>query len=355
MAYSNISILTDQNLSFQVYDFIQLSHDANNYIIGRVVSYNPSTGDLTFTPIKFYGSGSYNTWNISLTGDPGEGVTGSSGTSGTSGTSLRVSNSGPDRILRFGPDGQIIYGATNLTFDGRTLSIDPFEYSTGENPVYRIVYHNDGTAGTAGIVVRGPIVGQPYDGIIENRVPHEYQHQFVVGGNNIAHIDSQGLDVQQALIANGGVYFNGLEEGNSENKFLVWDSSTSGNGLAGEIRWKTISGSPGGSGSSGTSGTSGINGFLKDWETGNEIIVNSNEQLTFSGDYVLENSEMLIESTETEIEYSTNKYFRKEGKIFIGGNLLVKDSYIENNGLISVGGQVILMGNSQIEGTGIII
>jgi hypothetical protein len=53
--------------------------------------------------------------------------------------------------------------------------------------------------------------------------------------------------------------------------------------------------------------------------------------------------------------YSTNKSFKKEGKIFIGGNLLVKDSYIENNGQISVGGEVILIGDSQIEGTGIII
>jgi len=357
MSYSNITLITDPNLSFEQYDFIQLSHDANNYIIGRVVSYNSSTGDLTFTPIKFYGSGSYNTWNISLTGDPGEGVT---GTSGTSGTSLSVLQPGPNKVLRFGPDGHTIYGATNLTFDGRTLSIDPFEFSTGGNPIYRIVYHSDGTAGTAGIVVRGPVPGQPYDGIIENRVPHDYQHQFVVGANNIAHIDAQGLHVQQGLIADNGIYFQYLEQDNSQTRFLVWDPSTSG-GLQGKVKWATsgasgASGSSGSSGISGTSGTSGINGFLKDWETGNSnIIVRSTDQLVCSGDYVLENSEMLIESTATEIEYSTNKYFRKEGKIFIGGNLLVKDSYIENNGLISVGGQVILMGNSQIEGTGIII
>ena len=54
-------------------------------------------------------------------------------------------------------------------------------------------------------------------------------------------------------------------------------------------------------------------------------------------------------------QYSSNKYFKKEGSIFIGGNFLVKDSIIENNGKISVGGEVILIGNSQIEGTGIII
>ena len=55
------------------------------------------------------------------------------------------------------------------------------------------------------------------------------------------------------------------------------------------------------------------------------------------------------------IQYSTNKYFKKEGSIFIGGNLLLKDSRIENNGKISVGGEVILIGESQITGTGTII
>jgi len=58
---------------------------------------------------------------------------------------------------------------------------------------------------------------------------------------------------------------------------------------------------------------------------------------------------------EDEIQYSTNKSFKKEGTLFIGGNLLLKDSVIENNGKISVGGEVILIGNSSIEGTGTII
>jgi hypothetical protein len=55
------------------------------------------------------------------------------------------------------------------------------------------------------------------------------------------------------------------------------------------------------------------------------------------------------------VEYSPNKYFKKQGSIFIGGNLLLKDSYIENNGKISVGGEVILIGESGITGTGTII
>ena len=55
------------------------------------------------------------------------------------------------------------------------------------------------------------------------------------------------------------------------------------------------------------------------------------------------------------IQYAPNKYFKKEGTIFIGGNLLLKDSRIENNGKIYVGGEVILIGESQITGTGTII
>jgi hypothetical protein len=57
----------------------------------------------------------------------------------------------------------------------------------------------------------------------------------------------------------------------------------------------------------------------------------------------------------TQYVLQPNKSFKKEGTLFIGGNLLLKDSVIENNGLISVGGEVILIGNSSIDGTGTII
>jgi hypothetical protein len=91
------------------------------------------------------------------------------------------------------------------------------------------------------------------------------------------------------------------------------------------------------------------------WNYNQEYRVGKTEQLTFSGDYVLENTYLFVEGDTTEVEYSSNKSFKKEGTIYIGGNLLVKDSYIENDGKISVGGEVILIGNSQITGTGIII
>ena len=91
------------------------------------------------------------------------------------------------------------------------------------------------------------------------------------------------------------------------------------------------------------------------WNKDKEYVLRNTEQLTFSGDYILEDSALYIDGGDEEVEYSADKSFKKEGKIFIGGNLLVKDSYIENNGLISVGGEVILIGDSRIEGTGTII
>ena len=198
MPYSNISLITDSNLLFQQYDFIQVSHDENNYIIGRVVSYDGNSGSLTFTPLQVQGSGTYSTWNVSLSGPPGiSGTSGSTGTSGTSGTS----------------------------------------------------------------------------------------------------------------------------------------------------------------GSTGTSGTSGSTNLLSSigWNISKEYQIGNTEQLTFAGDYILDNSDLYIEGSEENIEYAQDKLAKKTGKIYIGGNLIIKDSSIENNGEIGVGGSVILIGNSQITGTGIII
>ena len=91
------------------------------------------------------------------------------------------------------------------------------------------------------------------------------------------------------------------------------------------------------------------------WNKDKEYILRNTEQLTFSGDYILENAALLIEGSDEEVEYSANKSFKREGTIFIGGNLLLKDSYIENNGKMSVGGEVILIGEAGITGTGTII
>lgn len=259
MSYPNIVLNTDPNLAFRQHDFIQIVHDENNYIDARIINYNVNTGELIAIPLEYHGSGSFSTWTISLSGEPGtdggSGTSGISGTSGTSGSSLNVVGAGPDRLLRFGPDGQTIYGAAHLTFDGRTLSIDPSEYTPVGSNVHRIVYHNDGTAGTAGIIVRGSEFGEAYDGIIENVVPRNYQHRFVVGQQFIAHIDSEGIHSQNGLRVDGTeIYFSSIPENNDTDviRYLTLDPDDDGDG-AGRVQWTT-------SGASGTSGTSGVSG-----------------------------------------------------------------------------------------------
>ena len=49
-------------LAFVANDFVQASYDADNYIIGRVVSYNIGTGVLIITPYDYKGSGTYTSW-----------------------------------------------------------------------------------------------------------------------------------------------------------------------------------------------------------------------------------------------------------------------------------------------------
>ena len=95
MPYANLTFTVQTNLSFSVNDFVQLTANANNYIIGRVVSYNPSTGALVITPLQSVGSGTYSSWTAALTGPWGSsGTAGTSGTVGTSGNRGSANSSG---------------------------------------------------------------------------------------------------------------------------------------------------------------------------------------------------------------------------------------------------------------------
>ena len=95
MPYANLTFTVQTNLSFLANDFVQLTANANNYIIGRVVSYNPATGALVITPLQSVGSGTYSSWTASLTGPWGSsGTAGTSGTVGTSGARGSANTSG---------------------------------------------------------------------------------------------------------------------------------------------------------------------------------------------------------------------------------------------------------------------
>ena len=95
MPYSNVTFTVSQNLSYVAGDFVQLSYDADNYVIGTVVSYSDITGVMVITPIKSVGTGTYSIWNVSLTGNAGSsGTNGTSGTSASSGTSATSGDAG---------------------------------------------------------------------------------------------------------------------------------------------------------------------------------------------------------------------------------------------------------------------
>lgn len=102
-------------------------------------------------------------------------------------------------------------------------------------------------------------------------------------------------------------------------------------------------------------GSFNVSGFttnVKHWEENKTKILNSDETLVISGDYVLKNTNLQLtnESSITIGDLTFNKY----AQIYIGGNLLLINSNIINNGLISVAGASIFSGNSTITGTGII-
>ena len=95
---ANITLTINTNLAYIAGDYVQLSNNANNYIVGKVVSYNPSTGSITISPTLSVGSGTYGTWGINLSGSNGtagtNGTSGGASSAGTSGTSGSAGTTG---------------------------------------------------------------------------------------------------------------------------------------------------------------------------------------------------------------------------------------------------------------------
>ena len=95
--YSNLTFTITAGLSFNTNDFVKVAHDNANYITGRVVSYNPTNGQLIVTPYEVVGGGTYSSWTVTLTGFNGSsGTFGTAGTAGTHGTSASSGTSGTD-------------------------------------------------------------------------------------------------------------------------------------------------------------------------------------------------------------------------------------------------------------------
>jgi hypothetical protein len=92
----------------------------------------------------------------------------------------------------------------------------------------------------------------------------------------------------------------------------------------------------------------------KTWVYNENKTIESTETIVIQGDYVLENSNLTLMSGDTQISVGS-LVFNKQAQVFIGGNLLLSNSTIINDGLISVGGGLIFLGDSNITGNGIII
>jgi hypothetical protein len=106
-----------------------------------------------------------------------------------------------------------------------------------------------------------------------------------------------------------------------------------------------------------TGGTINVSGYpknVKHWLYNETKLVDTEETLVISGNYVLNNSDLFVSSGNNQF-YIGDIEFNDRGQIFIGGNLLILNSNIVNNGEINVAGAIILSGNSTITGTGIII
>ena len=118
----------------------------DSYIYAQVVSYNSSTGSLTFLPIDIFGSGTYTSWTIICSGASGTsgtaGTSGSSGTSGATGTSGASGTSGTSGSS--GTDGTS--GSSGFSGTSGTSGFDGTSGSSGTSGTSG----TDGVAGTSG-------------------------------------------------------------------------------------------------------------------------------------------------------------------------------------------------------------
>ena len=92
----------------------------------------------------------------------------------------------------------------------------------------------------------------------------------------------------------------------------------------------------------------------KHWQSNQNIQLSPDETLVISGNYVLSGTNLTLNTNNLDISVG-NVNFNRYSQIFIGGHLLMIDSVITNNGLISVAGSIIFSGNSNIIGNGILI
>ncbi len=218
MAYSNITLNCSTNLAFVANDFVQVTHDELNYIIGRVVSYNTGTGVMVLTPLQSVGSGTFDSWTVTLAGAWGtSGTSGTSGTNATSGASATAGTSGTDGSS--GTEGTSGTSGTSGT-DGSSGT----HATAGES----------GTSGTSGTSATTGTEGTS---------------------------GSSGTNGTSGSSGTSGTSGSSASTGTSGNNGASGSSGSSGtSGATGPQGPTGPTGPQGPAGSSGTSGSSGVNG-----------------------------------------------------------------------------------------------
>jgi hypothetical protein len=105
----------------------------------------------------------------------------------------------------------------------------------------------------------------------------------------------------------------------------------------------------------GTFSVTGItNGNIKKWNESELIEIGAKETILISGNYVLIDSFLNILNDNNIINVGPIS-FEKKGELYIGGNAFFEDTTINNDGIISIAGALILSENTIITGTGILI
>ena len=77
------------------------------------------------------------------------------------------------------------------------------------------------------------------------------------------------------------------------------------------------------------------------------------DTIVISGDLILDTATLSLANSGLNISVGPLT-FNQYSQVFIGGNLVLNNSNIINNGLLSVSGGIILLGTSSITGSGII-
>jgi hypothetical protein len=230
---ANMTFNITPGLAYKPGDYVQASNTADNYVIGVVVSYNKITGVLVITPVESKGSGTFSSWQISLTGSPGSsGTAGTAGTAGNRGVSGSSAASGQPSIS--GSSGQ--GGASRLSGSSGTSASSGTSGSSGTSAISGAsgntgASRSSGTSGSSGVT--GSIGGSGISGFS--------------GGSG-----SSGLSRPNGVAGGSGVSGNSGTSGSA--------GVSGANGPQGPVGPQGPRGPQGAAGASGSSGTNGPTG-----------------------------------------------------------------------------------------------